>query len=61
VVLGGELAIHIANAAHLAHLMCTWEQRRAHKQEVKRFDKMQGFEDRGLPVPNLSDVLWLSC
>ncbi|KAI7838408.1 hypothetical protein COHA_007812 [Chlorella ohadii] len=61
VALGGELGVHIANAAHLAHLMCRWEQRRAHKREVKRFDKMQGFEDRGLPVPNLSDVLWLNC
>ncbi|PRW20675.1 hypothetical protein C2E21_8737 [Chlorella sorokiniana] len=58
VALSGELRGHISNAAELCHLMYLWESNRMHKVEARRFNKMQGYEDRVLPIPRLYEVLW---
>lgn len=56
--LSGALGRHIDSAAEVAHLMYLREHQRAHKIEMRRFNTMQGYTDRTLPVPHLYEVLW---
>lgn len=58
IALSGVLRRHIDSAAEVAHLMYLWEHQRAHKIKMRRYNMMQGYNDRTLPVPHLYEVLW---
>lgn len=55
--LSGQMQASIADAAGLMLVVHMMEHHRAHKVETKRFNRMQGYADRGLPVPHFADLL----